>query len=354
VVGCGEIARVHIPYIRSYRGAEIVGVCDSNLAQAQSLAQQFEIPEVYHDLMTLLSRQKPDVVHIVTPPQTHAALAIAVMEAGGHVLVEKPMAVSLEEADRMMATAQRMGVQLCVDHNRLFDPVMLQAKQMVARGELGDIVGVEAFQGFSRLTMAPAQTHWSLHLPGGILQDIAPHSISFIPVFMREPQPVSVAIKRTGLLPGTPFEEARVLFEGEKALGQLTFSLSSQPTMNFLKLYGTEASLHIDFNTITLVVYRNYRLPKLLAKSWVNIDQGLQLLGSTVRNSMQVLMGKMRYFPGMEHVIHTYYDSLENGSAPPVTAAEGRDVVRVLEFICQRAARSAAASEKRPEADRVT
>jgi hypothetical protein len=56
----------------------------------------------------------------------------------------------------------------------------------------------------------------------------------------------------------------------------------------------------------------------------------------------------------MEHVIHTYYDSLENGAAPPVTAAEGRDVVSVLEFICQHAMRSASVSEKPPEADGVT
>jgi predicted dehydrogenase len=317
-----------------------VGVCDSNLEQAEGLARQFKINQVYSDPMTLLSEQQPDVVHILTPPQTHAELAIAAMEAGVHVLVEKPMAVSLEEADRMIATARRVGVHLCVDHNRLFDPVTLQAKQIVARGEVGEVVGAEAFQGYVRIQSSDGhhgEGEWASRLPGGLLQNIAPHPISLLLAFMPEAKLVSVATKQTGFCPGTPFEEARVIFEGERGFGLLTFSLSPQPYLNFLTIYGSQASLQLNLNNNTLIVYKDRRLPKLLAKSWFNIDQCLQLLGSTMKSSLQVLTGKMRFYPGMGHLIHSYYASLEEGGSPPVTAEEGRAVVEVFDRICQQA-----------------
>lgn len=345
LIGCGRIARVHVPYIRSYKGAELVGVCDCDLGQARVLADQHGIPWpwVYGDPMVLLREQRPDVVHILTPPQTHAELAILAMEAGVHVLVEKPMAVSLEEADRMVETARRMGVHLCVDHNRLFDPVILEARQMVADGALGEVVGVESFQGFSyvegtRVYYGPSpEQHWGFRLPGGILQNFAPHAISLLLAFMREPRPVSVATKRTGLLPGVPFEEVRMIFEGERALGLLTFSLSPQPYLNFLNLYGSRASLQINLNNMTLIVLKDRRLPKLLAKSWFNIDQALQLLRNTVRTGLQVLTGQVSLYPGMGTLIRRYYACLEHGGSPPVTGEEGREVVKVLDLISQQA-----------------
>ena len=327
------IARAHVPYIRSYQGATVVGVCDNNPEQAEALARQFNIPHVYHEPMALLRDQQPDVVHILTPPQTHAKLAIAAMEAGAHVLVEKPLAASPQEADHMIMTAQRKGVQLCVDHNRLFDPVMLQAKQMVARGELGDVVGVEAFQGYVRSD----GKEWVSGLSGGVLQNIAPHPISLLLAFMPEAKLVSVATKQTGLSAGAPFEEARVIFEGDRGLGLLTLSLGPQPYLNYLTVYGSNASLQVNLNNNTLIVYKDRRLPKLLAKSWFNIDQCVQLLGSTLKTSLQVLTGKLRFYPGMGYLIHRYYTSLEHGGSPPVTAEEGRAVVEVFDRICQEA-----------------
>ena len=88
---------------------------------------------------------------------------------------------------------------------------------------------------------------------------------------------------------------------------------------------------------MTLLLYRNRRLPKLLAKSWFNIDLALQLLSNTARSTFQVLTGKMSFFPGMGHLIRNYYACLENGGQTPVTGEEGREVVKVLDLICRQA-----------------
>jgi predicted dehydrogenase len=337
------IARSHIPYIRAYKGADISGVCDSDLVQAKRLASRFDIPNVYDDAQDLLAEQRPNVVHILTPPQSHTDLSILAMEAGIHVLVEKPMALSVAEADRMITTAARKKVQLCVNHNRLFDPVILEAKRMVATGALGELVGVEAYQGLSHVDsgssadgLSPKKI-WISRLPGGVLQNVGPHSIALLLAFVKAPRLASVVTKRNGFIPGAPFEEVRAIFEGEKALATLTFSFSPEPYLNFLNLYGSKASLHVNLNNMTLIVFKERHLPKLLTKSWFNIDQSCQLIRSTIKATFEVLSGRMSFYPGMGRLIRSYYAVLENGGVPPVPGEEGRDVVRVIESICNQA-----------------
>lgn len=345
ILGCGRIARVHIPYIRAYQNAQIVGVVDVNRGQAEALAKQYGIPAVYGDLTALLHEGRPDVVHIVTPPQTHADLAIAAMEAGVHVLVEKPMAVNAGEAEKMVHTARRLGVHLVVDHNRLFDPVVIQARDMVVNGVLGDVVGVEAFQGFSHtegrtVYYGPSGTerHWAFGLPGGILQNFAPHSVSLFLGFLPDARCVSVARRQTGSLPDVPAEEVRMLFEGSTGLGSLTFSLTPKPYLNFLNLYGSEGSVSLNLNNMTLTHYReSRRLPKVVAKTWFNVDLSLQLLRSTFNTGMQVLTRKMSNYPGIRGLVHRFYACIEGAGSPPVTPEEGLDVVRVLDLLCQPA-----------------
>ncbi len=327
-----------MPYIRSYKDATIVGLCDSNPRPAEEMARRCNIANVYGSPAQLLKEQQLDVVHILTPPQTHADVAVLAMEAGVNVLVEKPMAVSVEEADRMVQTAQRTGMRLCVDHNRLFDPVMLRAKEMVARGAIGEVVGVEAFQGYIRVSPNghSSEAGWVSQLPGGLVQNIAPHPISLLLAFMPEAKPVAIATKRTGLCPVSPFEEVRVTFEGKRGLGMLTLSLSPQPYLNYLTVYGSEATFQINLNNNTLIVYKQRRLPKLLAKSWFNIDQSLQLLTNTLKSGFEVLTGKVSFYPGMGYLIRHYYDSLQSGGPPPVSGEAGREVTRVLDLICQQ------------------
>ena len=101
------------------------------MAQANDLADRFAIQRVYHSVSDLLDAESPDVGHGGTPPHTHAELAVTALERGIHVLVEKPMALLPSEVESMMAAASRGGALLTVDHNRLFDPVMLEARRLV-------------------------------------------------------------------------------------------------------------------------------------------------------------------------------------------------------------------------------
>ncbi len=213
LVGCGEIARVHVPFILQDKKHSIVGVCDEEQAKAETLARRFRIEKTYANFAQLLDEQRPDVVHILTPPQTHAALALQAMEAGCHVLVEKPMALSLDEADAMIAAARIRGVKLCINHNQLFDPVLLQARRLIEEGFVGTVIHVESYYGFN--LAQTSERRWVANLPGGVFQNLAPHPLSLILEFLEDPLELHASTLTTGTLgPDVP-DELRVLMTDE-------------------------------------------------------------------------------------------------------------------------------------------
>ena len=150
IAGCGAvITTTHMPGWRALKDVEIVAVCDQREEVARAVARRWGVPAAYGDLSQMLSSEKLDFVDICTPPLTHCQLAMQAMEARLHVLVEKPMATMLSEADEMVATAREYGVKLCVIHNILFSPVVQKAKSLIDTGAIGEL---EAYLASMRLT----------------------------------------------------------------------------------------------------------------------------------------------------------------------------------------------------------
>jgi predicted dehydrogenase len=90
LVGCGQIADAHLQEVRKIAGAQLVAVCDRHRDLARQAAARFGVPGVYDDLDALLREARPDVLHVTTPPQTHAAVAKQALAAGVHMYVKKP------------------------------------------------------------------------------------------------------------------------------------------------------------------------------------------------------------------------------------------------------------------------
>jgi hypothetical protein len=128
-------------------------------------------------------------------------------------------------------------------------------------------------------------------------------------------------------------EELRVLMEGEGKTGMLTISTNASPPLNTLKLYGTRMTIEVNLNNMTIVKRREYDVPKIVAKPLPNLDEAAQLFIQTVRNTLDFLRGKTRYYPGMGNLIARFYDAVRNGGSAPVDAAAGAEVVRVTDTI---------------------
>ncbi|HVO23190.1 MAG TPA: Gfo/Idh/MocA family oxidoreductase [Candidatus Margulisiibacteriota bacterium] len=330
LLGCGRIAHVHCGYLRQLPQVEFVGACDSSRAAREAFTARWQSP-TYADADELLAAAQPDVVHVLTPPATHAGLAIQLLDAGVHVLVEKPMALTVAEADAMLAAASRARKYLTVDHNRWFDPVVQEARALLASGALGPLVGVDVFQGAAvgEAELPPGQhTHWKASLPGGILYDLAPHPAYLLHGFVGTVGDLHVVTRRGD---DGKLRELRAVVDGARALGSLTISLDSKPFMNHVTLCGTTLTAEANLNNMTLIVRRTRHVPKLIGKVLPNVDEAWQLLRATVRNGIDFVRGRQRYYPGMGLHFRALYEALAEGAPPPVSAEDGRAGVQLLE-----------------------
>jgi predicted dehydrogenase len=259
------------------------------------------------------------------------------LSAGVNVLVEKPLALTAREADSVIEAAQRAGRWVSVDHNRWFDPVVQQAARAVAAGRLGKIVGVEVFQGADpseAQKLASGSTHWSTQLPGGTLHNLAPHPLYLMRRFAGRMKDVRIIAQSTE---AGQLEEVRMAGLGEIAPAVVTISLYARPFMNRLTLLGSEASMEVNLNNMTLIERRPRQLPKLLGKVWPNLNEAWQLVGATVRNGVAFVAGRQRFYPGIGAHLKALYQSVAEGGSPPVEAEEGRDIVAWYDEILAQA-----------------
>lgn len=149
IIGAGTIARAHLQAYQAWPGeCQVVAVADVEPSRAQELAQAAGGARWYTDYRELLAQPDVDLVSICTPPYLHAPMAVDALAARKHVLVEKPMAASLEECDQMIAAAEAAGRVLSVVFQNRFRPDLWRAKALAASGLLG------------RLTFGKCETVW--------------------------------------------------------------------------------------------------------------------------------------------------------------------------------------------------
>lgn len=140
VIGCGSIAKYrHIPEYVDHEGVEIVAFVDPVIERAQAFAEQHG-GQAFADYKEMLAAVKPDAVSVCTPNYLHAEMTIEAAKTGAHVLVEKPMAVTDEEAAAMIEAAKANNVKLMVGHNQRFMPPHQKAKEILQTGVLGKVL----------------------------------------------------------------------------------------------------------------------------------------------------------------------------------------------------------------------
>jgi UDP-N-acetylglucosamine 3-dehydrogenase len=140
IIGCGWAGDQHARAFRQLDGrAEILVASDTDLAAAETLAQRYGIAQVVADYNALLTMDAIDAVSLCLPHQLHAAAAIAAAQAGKHILVEKPLATGLEEANTMIAAAEQAGVTLMVAENVRYNQLYLRLAEIIQRGTLGEV-----------------------------------------------------------------------------------------------------------------------------------------------------------------------------------------------------------------------
>ncbi len=178
MIGAGAIAPLHCQGIQLHPAAELVAVADASKERASALAHEFRVDRVYADPAELLRSPDIEAVSIALPNYLHAATAIAALQAGKHVLLEKPFATSAAEASEVVAAAKKSGKIFTVGMNQRFTREAQTVRELKERGELGEIYHAKAY--WLRRAGAPKFGTWFLHKKrsgGGALLDIGVHML---------------------------------------------------------------------------------------------------------------------------------------------------------------------------------
>jgi len=142
IVGCGRISDLHQLGYRGRQDARIVAVCDTNKAHAKKKAKEWGVDRVYSDYKQVLEDKDVDVVELLTPHHLHCPMTVQAAQAGKHISVQKPMALSAAEADLMIAAAEKAGVVLRVYETFVYYAPAMRAKDLIDAGEIGEVQAV--------------------------------------------------------------------------------------------------------------------------------------------------------------------------------------------------------------------
>jgi predicted dehydrogenase len=330
IVGSGMISGHHLSAISRYPRSEIVGIVDRDITRARAQGKRFSVPHALETLPQLLAL-KPDVVHVLTPPDSHAALVVEALEAGAHVYVEKPMAITVGDCDIMMRAAARANRQLCVGHCWNYIPVIAQAQKLISSGATGEIVQVAASFNYDVLRNPTfGQGHWSRELPGGLAEDLAVHLVSVLIRLLGAPQRTSAMCRSTGQIAGAKAEDVRAVLEGERGLGTFSVSLRGRPDMILIDIWCSRMLLRLNVSCMSLTVYRQLPLPQKIGRGLANLDVAAQLVSGTVSVIWKLLRRKVDGSYGIAPCIHAFYAALDAGKPSPVDPREGAQAVAVL------------------------
>jgi len=143
VIGVGAMGRNHARVYYELPNAELVGVADADAQVAEETAKRYNI-RAYTNYLALLDEQKPDAVTIAVPTIDHLAVALEVIQRGIHLLIEKPIAFSVEEGQQIIAAAEQANVKLMIGHIERFNPAVIALKSHLAEGELGRVFQIDA------------------------------------------------------------------------------------------------------------------------------------------------------------------------------------------------------------------
>lgn len=320
VLGCGRISKRHLDLLggNQIKGAELVAICDNDPERLEAARQRHNV-RAYPDLEAMLADSSIDAVTVLTPSGLHAQHAIAAAQAGKHVVVEKPMALRLEDADAMIAACDRARVKLFVVKQNRFNVPVVKAREALNEGRFGQLVLGTIRVRWRRDQSYYDQDSWrgTWAHDGGVLSNQASHHVDLLEWFMGDV--VSVHARAIRALVDIEAEDTAIatLQFANGALGVIEATNATRPQ-------DLEGSLSI-LGAGGSVVIGGFAVNKMLTWEFVEArSDDEDVLDKFSVNPPNVYgYGHQAYY---EHVI----DCLHNDRAALVDGLEGR---RSLELI---------------------
>lgn len=337
VVGAGRISEQHLGFLQRSPMAELVGVCDANRTLASYMARRFG-GAAFTALATMLEATAPDVVHVLTPPHLHVPMAMAALDSGAHVVVEKPMALDEVGREELLRRAAESGRTIVEDHNYRFNRPMMGLEQAVSSGLLGRLVRFEVaiampLAGGDRYDdrNLPSPSH---RLPAGFIHEFITH-MAYLAVAIIPDVEVDAA-RWDKRVPGhpSPYDDLDASVRADGVTGHLRFTSLAPRSSISVSVTGTEGSAEAEMIFGSLRVDRPRAGGTQLSPPANAVIAGAGLGWRGVAYVADRLRGRTAY-EGMQTCLRRTYQSILEGSAPPVTPDGMRRAGQLVEQLVE-------------------
>lgn len=344
IIGCGKIADAHVEEVRYCAGTQLVAICDIEPVLADQLGDRYGVANRYVDSAGMLRAERLDVVHITTPPQSHYALTEAAVLAGAHVFIEKPVAFDGDGTDRIIALARQHGKKLSVNYWPNFELAALKMQQLIASGELGDIVHIESSIGydlggpFGQALLTDA-SHWVHQLPGKLFQNLLDHMVNRVVPLLGAEQPEvhAYGFRRrpaTGIdAIDQLLDELRVVLRAGNTTAYLTFTSQAKPVENMLRVYGTRNSAELNYGLRTVRRMLGQKHPSTLGRLLPPFQNARRDFKEGMRNLGEFRHSQGRFFFGMHRLLTQFYDAIRSDGEVPIPYSEISRVAHIMDEI---------------------
>jgi UDP-N-acetylglucosamine 3-dehydrogenase len=303
VVGCGSWGRNHARVYKELPGAELVGVADLNPAAAREIGERYRVP-YYTDPDKIVSDPEVQLVSICTPTVTHAELGLRSIEYGKHVLVEKPMANSVAEAEELIRAAERHHQWLTVGFVERFNPAVQEVYRRVAAGEIGKVILAHS----RRVSQNPGRIG-----DVGVVKDLAIHDVDIINHLI-------------GVIPESVSAVA----------GRIRHRYEDYANINML--YADDRNAFVEANWLTPRRVRTLTVTG--TEGIINVEYTTQQF--TIENDERIIQPFLPYKEPLMEELSSLIKRVAADEEPEITGVDGLNALRVCE-----AALKSSASRKR-------
>ncbi len=335
LVGTGAIAEHHVAALRGLDGVELVGVVDLDPARAEAFAGRMGTRAF--PSLAALREAGASVIHVLTPPDSHAAVACAALELGCHVLVEKPLATSVEDCRRVEATARERGLTASVNHSLLYDPQVMRALDLVRSGKLGQVVSVDILRGsmYPPYRGGPLPPHY--RTAGYPFRDLGIHAFYLFEAFLGPIAEARGMWESRGGDPNLAWDEWRAMVRCRGGLGQVQLSWNVKPMQSQIIIQGTRGVLRLDLFLMFKALRSALPLPKPAERVVNALTDSIQPLIDVPVGVVKFAAKVVKPYQGLHGLVGAFYRSLGTAGAPPVSLEDATSTVRWVEEVAAAA-----------------
>ena len=315
VIGCGAISGNHFHAIGKTENAALRAVCDIDEARLQNAMSEQGV-DGYADYHDLLARQDIDAVHICVPHYLHAPISVAALKAGKHVLCEKPMGMTIQEAEAMRQAAEESGRTLTVCFQNRYNGTSLRMKEIIDGGTLGRVIGGSAFVCWDRdeayYASCPWRGTWKTE-GGSLLINQSIHTLDLLRWLAGGLTLKSATMTAKRLADTIETEDTCDMLLENDAGRRFVFYCTNCAATNeniYLHLTLEKGEMHMDGARLTLLTEDDVKVEDYSTGKGV---------------------GKDYWGAGHDHLIAEFYRSLGLGEPPFITAADALETTRLMD-----------------------